>query len=101
MNPRLELEIGELILRGLPYAQRHAIAAAIEAELTRMLAERGLPPGLATGETIPDVRLSGLQFTEGARPGAIGADIAGQIYARLTAGGVSANPQPPASGVAS
>jgi hypothetical protein len=41
----IELHIEELILHGLPYDQRRRVAAAIEQELTRLLAERGAPDG--------------------------------------------------------
>jgi hypothetical protein len=83
---QVELHIGELVLRGLPYGQRYRIAAAVEAELTRLLEEGGLPPSLAGGGTLPQVRVDGLRPAAGARPDAVGQEIAGSIYDSLGGG---------------
>jgi hypothetical protein len=77
------LHIDELILCGLPYGQRYRIAAAVEAELQRLLDEGGLPPSLAVGNALPQVQVDGLQFVDGAKPGAVGAQIAASIYSNL------------------
>ncbi|HTK06005.1 MAG TPA: hypothetical protein VL485_02460 [Ktedonobacteraceae bacterium] len=79
----IDLHIEELILRNLPYEQRHRIAAAVEQELQRLLTERGLPPTLAQGGTIPLLRIDPLTIAADARPGAIGAHIAENMYALL------------------
>ncbi len=84
MRPAIELHIGELILHGLPYAQRHRIAEALEQELARLLGERGLPPSLAQGGIIPQMNIGDLRLAKGARPGAIGVQIARQVYSSLT-----------------
>ena len=81
------LDIGELVLHGLPYGQRKLIAAALEAELQRLLDEGGLPPSLAAGGTLPQVQVDGLQVAAGAKPGAVGAQIAGSIYSSLAGSG--------------
>jgi hypothetical protein len=49
MSPRVTVTIDELSLSGVPPFQRFALAAALEAELARLLAERGAPPGLLAG----------------------------------------------------
>jgi hypothetical protein len=82
----IELHIGELILRGVPYRERHRIAAAIEAELVRLLDEGGLPPSLAGGGTVPQVRVDDLRPAVDAKPGAIGAQVAVSIYRHLSGG---------------
>jgi hypothetical protein len=90
MTANVELHIGELVLRGLPYGQRDRVAAAVEAELKRLLEEGGLPPSLAAGGTLPQVRVDGLRLEAGAKPGAVGTQIAGSIYSSLAGNG----PQP-------
>jgi hypothetical protein len=40
---RVEVDIGELVLRGIRPADRHRVAAAFERELTRLLQVHGLP----------------------------------------------------------
>jgi hypothetical protein len=87
MVAKVELHIGELVLRGLPYGQRDHIAAAVEAELQRLLDEGGLPPSLAAGGSLPQVQVDDLHVAAGAKPGAVGAQIAGSIYSRLTGSG--------------
>ncbi|MFC7737932.1 hypothetical protein ACFQX4_19330 [Roseomonas sp. GCM10028921] len=42
---RIELEIGEVVLVGFAPRDRLAIAATLEAELARLLADGGLPAG--------------------------------------------------------
>jgi hypothetical protein len=79
----IDLHIDELILRGLPYAQRQRIAAAIEQELTRLLTERGIPPSLARGGFVPRIMLDGLSIPTGAKPAVIGSQIAQNIYSNL------------------
>jgi len=83
MKANVELHIDELILHGLPSWQRDRIAAAVKAELQRLLGEGGLPPSLAAGGTLPQVQVDNLQVAAGARPGAVGAQIAGSIYSSL------------------
>lgn len=91
MKADLELHIDELVLRGLPYAQRDRISQAIQAELMRLLDESGLPPWLAGGGSLPEVRVDGLQVAAGARTNAVGAQIAGSIYSSLAGGGAASS----------
>lgn len=86
MKPNIDLQIGELILRGLPYAQRHRIAAAVVQELTRLLSEQGLPPSLAAGGAIPHISVNDLRVANG-RPSAIGIQIAQGVYENLAGNG--------------
>jgi len=83
MKANVELHIGELILRGLPYGQRYRIAAAVETELKRLLDEGGLPPSLAKGGTVPQVNVDDIRMEPSAKPGIVGTQIAGAIYSRL------------------
>jgi hypothetical protein len=83
MKANVELHIGELILRGLPYGQRYRVAAAVEAELKRLLDESGLPPSLAAGGTVPQVQVDDLRLAAGAKPGVVGEQIAASLYSSL------------------
>jgi hypothetical protein len=83
MKAKVELHISELVLRGLPHGQRYRVAASVEAELRRLLDERGLPPSLAAGGTLPQVQVDGLLLEANAKPGAVGTQIAASIYSSL------------------
>jgi hypothetical protein len=83
MKANVELHIDELILDGLPFAQRDRIAAAVEAELQRLLEEGGLPEPLAGGGTLFEVQVGDLPLASGIRPSAVGAQIAGTIYSHI------------------
>ncbi len=82
-QPKIELQIGELILHGIPAAQRRDIATAIEQELTQLLGERGLPPQLAQGGSVPHVGVDDIRVTADAKAGDVGAQIARGIYGSL------------------
>jgi hypothetical protein len=85
MKPTIiDLQIEELILRGLPHAQRHRIALAVEQTLKDLLTERGIPPLLAQGGTLPLLRIDPLIVAHDAEPGAIGAQIAENVFALLS-----------------
>jgi hypothetical protein len=60
-NPsRIELEIGELVLVGFAPRDRLAVAAALEAELARALADGGLPAGWTAHPDAPVLRAAPL-----------------------------------------
>ncbi len=84
MKPNIELHIDELILRGVPYAQRRRVVAAIEVELMRLLGEQGLPETLTHGGALPQIKLDEIGMTNEAKPQAIGTQIARQVYDNLT-----------------
>ncbi len=84
MKPNIELHIDELILRGVPYAQRRRVVAAIEVELMRLLGEQGLPETLTHDGALPQIKLDELHVSDGVKPQAIGAQIARQIYSNLS-----------------
>jgi hypothetical protein len=89
-NERLfVLHIQEMILYGLPYAQRYAIAAAVEGELQRLLDEVELPPEVAADLTLPEVQIGDLRLAAGAKAGEVGAQIAASIYNSLSGGHLS------------
>jgi hypothetical protein len=82
----IDLHIEELVLHGFAPADRHRIAQAVEAELTRLAAAQGLP-GLqhSSGEDARPLQLRGgaFQVKAGAKPQAIGAEIAKAVFGGL------------------
>jgi hypothetical protein len=87
MNVNVHIE--RLILEGLPVERRQGpeLQAAIEAELSRLLAEGGLSAGLASGGTL--TRLSGgvLPLTPSVLPAPLGEGIARTVYDSIGEGG--------------
>ena len=84
-SPRaLRLHIEELIIDGAITADRPRIARAIEHELGRLIAERGVPATLSASSVMP--RLDGGHFTvaPGARPETVGRQVARSVYRGLS-----------------
>ncbi len=80
----INLKIDSLILHGFPSTDRARIAAAVQRELTRLLAEQGVPPALAQGR-IDLAAIDGGQFeaVSGMPANVVGCQIAQQIYTSL------------------
>ncbi len=78
----IEVHIERLILDGLPIerSQGPYLQAAVEAELTRLLAENGLAPDLQSGGAVPKVWTNGIQLALGSGPIQIGTQIARSVY---------------------
>ena len=79
----INLNIDSLILHGFPSTDRAQIAAAVQRELTRLLAERGVPPSLAQEASRLQIDSGQFQITPGARADAVGRQVAQQIYEGL------------------
>lgn len=75
----LNLHIERLILHDLPYSQRGRVAAAIEAELTRLLTERGVPEGWS-GD-MPAVDAGSVHVSPHLAAEAMGRQVAETVYA--------------------
>jgi len=79
----IRLHIEELVLNGFAPGDRQRIGAAVEQELVRLLAERPLPAALAQGRPRERVDGGSFRLATGAKPGAVGAQIAGAIHGGL------------------
>jgi hypothetical protein len=79
----INLHIDELVLHNFAPGDRHAIASALERELTRLFAAEGVPLGLA--QTDGAARLDGGSFNvpRNAAPDIIGAHLARAVYQNL------------------
>ena len=77
------IEIDELVLHGFPPGDRYRIGEAVQAELTRILGERGLPGAWTAGEA---TRLDGGAFNvaSGMPTLAIGTGVAEAVYQTVT-----------------
>ncbi len=77
----VELHIDRLVLDGidLDHAGRPVLQAAVEAELSRLLAAGGLG-ALAAGGAVPSVRAEGIQLSGDGNPAQLGRQIAGAVY---------------------
>ena len=80
LTPAVRVHIEELVLDGFAPSDRYRIGEAVERELARVLAERGVPPSFLAGSE--HARLDGGAFdlTPGLAPEAIGDRIAQSVY---------------------
>jgi hypothetical protein len=78
---KVKLHIERLVLEGLPitHADGPAVQAALEAELSRLLTQRALGLGLATGGAVPSVPAENIRLNGGS-PAQIGGQIASSVY---------------------
>jgi hypothetical protein len=79
MNIKLHIE--QLVLDGLPITpgQGPIVKAAVEAELTRLVAEGGLGPELASGGAVPSITADSIEHSGGS-PTQMGQQIARSLY---------------------
>ena len=78
----INLHIERLVLDGLDIApeRRQILQAAVEQELSRLLTERGLSPGLAQGVAVPRLSASAMQLNSTSSPTELGQQIAQSVY---------------------
>jgi hypothetical protein len=79
-RPNVELHIEELVLHGFAAGGSRAIAAAIEAELGRMLTANGLPRAFAGSTSIDTLDGGSFEARGDAPPQAMGNDIARAVH---------------------
>ena len=83
MSKSVELHIEELVLHGFAPGDRYRIGEAVEQELARMLADRGVPESLAQGGEIASVDGGAFEVAPGSRAGVVGAQVAKAVYGGL------------------
>lgn len=76
----IELHIEELVLHGFAPSDRYLIGAAVERELVRLFAERGMPPSLSQGGEIRRLNGGAFEVRQGAKPETVGVQVAQAIY---------------------
>jgi len=84
MKPKnIELNIEELVLHGFAPSDRYRIGEAVEQELTRLLADQGVPQSLAQGEEVASVDGGAFEVAPGSRAQVVGAQVARAVYGGL------------------
>ncbi len=78
MNRTLTLHIEELVLDGFDPLDRPALAEAVRSELTRLVAEGGLPTSL--GAAAPSLDAGAFTAAPDAGAHTLGTDVARAIY---------------------
>jgi hypothetical protein len=83
MNVRLHID--RLVLEGVNVsaAGRPHLQAAIEAELTRLIAAGGISPELARGIAVPSIPAPQMTVAPDAKPAQMGVAIAGAVYGSM------------------
>jgi len=81
MIMNIKLHIERLVLEGLPVGQSQGplVQAAVEAELSRLLAEGDLAAELAEGGAVPSVPADSIKLAGGS-PSEMGRQIARSVY---------------------
>lgn len=82
---KIRLHIDRLVLDGidLPRAKATHFREAMEAELSRLLAERGIHDSVRSGGAIPYVRGPELRVATPAEPASLGRDVAKAVHGGL------------------
>ncbi len=83
----LSIHIERLILDGLTLTsnQRRLVQAAVEMELSQLLAAGGLSPELSAGGARPSIRAGDIQLTNDTHPARLGRQIARAVYGGIGA----------------
>lgn len=81
----IDLHIERLVLDGIdiPHNERPFLQAAVTAELTRLLTDGGLPPGLTAGDAMAIARGDDMQMSPGGDPERLGQQIARSVHGGL------------------
>lgn len=80
-TPKVEIHIEELILRGLPPGSGQGLAEQIQEELGRLIAEQGLPPGMANAQGALHLPGGSFQVSpRGRAAGSIGSQVARSLH---------------------
>jgi hypothetical protein len=82
---QMNIHIERLILDGLPLTRNQGalVQAAVEAELGRLLTERGLAASVQAGGALPSVRADAMQLKADSTPAQMGQQIAQAVYGGL------------------
>jgi hypothetical protein len=78
----IQVHIERVVLDNLPI-ERHQgvrVQAAIQAELTRLLTENGVPPNLLRGGAVPHARGGTIQVASADPPARLGQQIGQAVY---------------------
>jgi len=80
---RVHVHIDRLVLRGVHDADRHAVAAAIEQELTRRFGARGVYEKIASLDHRDRLPAARVTVGAGSKPAVLGAALVGGVAGGL------------------
>ncbi|MFN3372602.1 MAG: hypothetical protein ACK44M_03420 [Chloroflexus sp.] len=80
MAVEIEIQIDEIVLLGFERLNHERVKAALVAELSRLLAEEGMPEGLNSDWVVATLDGGVFRVTPGMRPEQIGQQIALALY---------------------
>lgn len=84
MTPKnIELHIEGLVLHGFAPGDRYRIGEAVEHELTRLLADRGVLQSLERGGEIVNMDGGSFEVAQGSRAQVVGVQMAKAVYGGL------------------
>ena len=87
VNETVNLHIEHLVLDGVSEQERERVGQALQAELSRLLAEQGLPTGWRDGTASPTLNGGRFGIISGMSAEETGRTIAGKIYGAQGASG--------------
>lgn len=82
-EPKLEIQIKELKLRGITPGKRGRVRQALERELNRIVAEEGIPRSVVFGQSVAPRARTRIEVKPGMRADDVGAQIAREVYRGL------------------
>jgi hypothetical protein len=80
---RIIVNIDSLVLKGFRHEDRHAIAAALQAELTQVLAAPASTHQIATLGSVPRMRIGNVNVDANAKPQQVGSAAGNAVGKRL------------------
>jgi len=86
----IQLHIERLVLDGVPLEPggQRGLQMAVEAELTKLLADGGLNPAFLSGGAVPHMPAPAIHLGRGNNPSQVGTQIAQAVYGGLKSPGV-------------
>jgi hypothetical protein len=79
----INIHIERLVVDASGARDARAVGASVRTELARLVAEGGLPATLASGGALAAVEAGSFQRPSGAKPSAIGREVARSVYRGL------------------
>ena len=76
----IAFHIDQLMLEGLPPSDRYQFGNAVQTELARLLAERGMPPNLTSSAELEQLAAGTISITAAPRPEIIGRQVAEAVH---------------------
>jgi hypothetical protein len=79
----VDVQIDELVLHGFPHGDRYRIGQALESELTRLIAKKGIPPAIRQEGERESLAGNAVDIPPGSRPDTVGTRVAREVYGRM------------------